>query len=204
MQEHTSAHNTDNNSKKFFVVQVRPGYEKEVSERLQARIDETEFKHFFGRILIPTEKVVERKKDGNEKETERKLFPGYMLLEMTMNRDTWHLVKKTKGISGFIGPKGVDKNGDNVLGEEALPLPLSPKETQKMLDQIQEGTDKPRQKLNFEVGQLVEISEGPFKGFRGEIKEVNYENASLKVGVLIFGRETTVDLNFTEVQKEKI
>lgn len=142
----------------------------------------------FGQILVPTEEVVEVK-SGQKSVTERRFFPGYVLIEMEMTDDTWHLVKDTGKVTGFVG------------GKSNKPTPVPAREMDKLLQQMQEGVDKPRPKISYEVGELVRIKEGPFADFNGNVEEVNYEKSRLRVSVTIFGRSTPVELEFGQVEK---
>jgi transcriptional antiterminator NusG len=142
----------------------------------------------FGRILVPTEEVVEMK-NGQRKTTERKFFPGYVLVEMIMDDETWHLVKHTNKVTGFVG------------GAKNRPSPISESDVQKIVSQMQEGTDKPRHKVEFMVGEYVRVKDGPFTDFNGSIEEVNYEKNKVRVSVTIFGRATPVELEFSQVEK---
>jgi transcriptional antiterminator NusG len=142
----------------------------------------------FGRILVPTEEVVEMK-NGQKRTTERKFFPGYVLVEMVMDDETWHLVKHTNKVTGFVG------------GAKNRPAPISENEVRKIVSQMQEGTEKPRHKVEFEVGEYVRVKEGPFTDFNGTVEEVNYEKNKMRVAVTIFGRSTPVELEFGQVEK---
>jgi transcriptional antiterminator NusG len=142
----------------------------------------------FGRILVPVEEVVEMRA-GQKAISERKFFPGYVLVEMEMNDETWHLVKSTAKVSGFVG------------GTANKPTPISEKEVDKIMQQMQEGVEKPRPKVLFEVGELVRVKEGPFTDFNGSVEDVNYEKNKLRVSVTIFGRATPVELEFGQVEK---
>jgi transcriptional antiterminator NusG len=142
----------------------------------------------FGQILVPTEEIVEVK-SGQKSVTERRFFPGYVLIEMEMTDDTWHLVKDTGKVTGFVG------------GKSNKPTPIPAREMDKLLQQMQDGIDKPRPKISYEVGELVRIKEGPFADFNGNVEEVNYEKSRLRVSVTIFGRSTPVELEFSQVEK---
>ena len=142
----------------------------------------------FGRILVPTEEVVEVK-NGQKRTTERKFFPGYVLVEMLMDDESWHLVKQTSKVTGFVG------------GARNRPTPISQADVQKIVSQMQEGSEKPRHKVEFEVGEMVRVKEGPFADFNGSIEEVNYEKNKLRVSVTIFGRATPVELEFSQIEK---
>ena len=142
----------------------------------------------FGRTLVPTEEVVELK-NGQRKTTERKFFPGYVLVEMTMDDETWHLVKNTNKVTGFVG------------GAKNRHAPISEADVQKIMGQMQEGTDKPRHKVEFVTGEYIRVKEGPFADFNGTVEEVNYEKNKMRVSVTIFGRSTPVELEFSQVEK---
>lgn len=173
---------------KWYVVHAYSGMEKAVERNIQERIARAGMQSKFGRILVPTEEVVEMK-NGVKRTTERKFFPGYVLVEMVMDDDTWHLVKHTNKVTGFVG------------GAKNRPAPISEDEVMKIVNQMQEGTDKPRHKVEFEVGEYVRVKEGPFTDFNGTVEEVNYEKNKLRVSVTIFGRATPVELEFTQVEK---
>ena len=142
----------------------------------------------FGQILVPTEEVVEIR-DGSKRKSDRKFFPGYVLVEMEMTDDTWHLVKDVPKVMGFIG------------GTKDKPAPISEKEAQAILHNVQEGAEKPKPKVLYEAGEVVRVTDGPFNDFNGVVEEVDYEKSRLKVAVLIFGRSTPVDLEFSQVEK---
>ena len=152
------------------------------------RINRAGMQSKFGRIMVPTEEVVEIK-SGVKRTTERKFFPGYVLVEMVMDDDTWHLVKHTNKVTGFVG------------GAKNRPAPISEDEVMKIVNQMQEGTDKPRHKVEFEVGEYVRVKEGPFTDFNGTVEEVNYEKSKVRVSVTIFGRATPVELEFAQIEK---
>lgn len=173
---------------KWYVVHAYSGMEKAVERNIQERIARAGMQSKFGRILVPTEEVVEMK-NGVKRTTERKFFPGYVLVEMVMDDDTWHLVKHTNKVTGFVG------------GAKNRPAPISEDEVMKIVNQMQEGTDKPRHKVEFEVGEYVRVKEGPFTDFNGTVEEVNYEKNKLRVSVTIFGRATPVELEFAQVEK---
>jgi transcriptional antiterminator NusG len=162
--------------------------EKSVARALRERIDRADMADKFGQILVPTEEVVEMK-GGQRTITERRFFPGYVLVEMEMDDDTWHLVKQTNKVTGFVGGAG------------NRPTPISEKEVEKIMAQMQEGVEKPRPKTLFEVGEMVRVREGPFTDFNGNVEEVNYEKSRLRVSVTIFGRATPVELEFGQVEK---
>jgi len=169
-------------------VHAYSGMEKSVARALKERIDRAGMADKFGQILVPTEEVVEIK-GGQRKTTERRFFPGYVLVEMEMDDDTWHLVKNTNKVTGFVGGAG------------NRPTPISDREVEKILTQMQEGVEKPRPKTLFEVGEMVRVKEGPFTDFNGNVEEVNYEKSRLRVSVTIFGRATPVELEFGQVEK---
>lgn len=173
---------------RWYVVHVYSGMEKSVRRSLMERIDRMGMSDKFGQILVPTEEVVEIK-SGQRSVTERRFFPGYVLIEMEMTDDTWHLVKDTSKVTGFVG------------GKSNKPTPIPAREMDKLLQQMQEGVDKPRPKVSYEVGELVRIKEGPFADFNGNVEEVNYEKSRLRVSVTIFGRSTPVELEFGQVEK---
>jgi len=173
---------------RWYVVHAYSGMEKAVERNIIERINRAGMQSKFGRILVPMEEVVEIK-NGQKKTTERKFFPGYVLVEMVMDDDTWHLVKHTNKVTGFVG------------GGKTRPAPISEAEVLKIVSQMQEGTDKPRHKIEFVVGEFVRVKEGPFADFNGSVEEVNYEKSKLRVAVTIFGRSTPVELEFSQVEK---
>ncbi len=175
-------------AKNWYVVHAYSGMEKSVGRALQERIDRAGMQDQFGQILVPTEEVVEMK-NGQRAISERRFFPGYVLVEMEMTDDTWHLVKSTNKVTGFVG------------GTKNRPAPISPKEVEKIMTQMQEGVEKPRPKVLFEVGEMVRVKEGPFTDFNGNVEEINYEKSRLRVSVTIFGRATPVELEFGQVEK---
>lgn len=175
-------------SKRWYVVHAYSGMEKSVGRALQERVDRAGMQDQFGRILVPTEEVVEMK-NGQRTISERRFFPGYVLVEMEMNDDTWHLVKNTNKVTGFVGGSG------------NRPTPISEREVEKILSQMQEGVEKPKPKTLFEVGEMVRVKDGPFTDFNGNVEEVNYEKSRVRVSVTIFGRATPVELEFGQVEK---
>ena len=179
---------TTNPDLRWYIVHAYSGMEKAVERNITERINRVGMQNKFGRILVPTEEVVEMR-NGKRKTTERRLFPGYVFVEMVMEDDTWHLVKHTSKVTGFVG------------GAKNRPAPISEAEIQKIVDQVQEGNDKPRHKIEFMVGELVRVKEGPFTDFNGSVEEVNYEKSRLRVSVAIFGRSTPVELEFSQVEK---
>jgi transcription termination/antitermination protein NusG len=173
---------------RWYVVHAYSGMEKAVERNLRERIDRSELQEKFGRILVPMEEVVELKK-GKKSVTERRFFPGYVLVEMQMDDDTWHLVKHTSKVTGFVG------------GAKTRPSPISEAEVTKIVSQMQEGVEKPRPKVQWEVGETVRIKEGPFTDFNGAVEDVNYDKSKVRVAVTIFGRATPVELDFAQVEK---
>ena len=172
----------------WYVIQAQSNFENKVKASLLERIVREKLEDFFGEILIPTEEVVEMKM-GQQRKSERKFFPGYVLVQMKLTNETWHLVKNTPKVLGFIG------------GVSDRPAPISNKEAALILNRIEAAINKPRPKVLFEAGQIIRIVDGPFKDFNGEIEEVVYEKSKLRVAVLIFGRSTSVELNFDQVEK---
>ena len=175
-------------SLQWYVVHAYSGFENQVNRALEERIAREEMSDAFGEILVPTEEVVEMR-DGNKRRSERKFFPGYVLVQMDMNEDTWHLVKDAPKVLGFIG------------GTSDKPAPITETEANAILQRVQDGVDKPRPKVLFEVGEVVRVTNGPFNDFNGVVEEVNYEKSRLRVSVLIFGRSTPVELEFGDVEK---
>lgn len=173
---------------RWYVVHAYSGMEKTVERNIIERIAQSALQTKFGRILVPTEEVVEIK-NGQKKTTERKFFPGYVFVEMIMDDDTWHLIKHTNKVTGFIG------------GGKNRPSPISEAEVQKIVSQMQTGTEKPRHKVEFEVGEFVRVKDGPFTDFNGSVEEVNYEKSKVRVAVTIFGRSTPVELEFSQIEK---
>jgi len=173
---------------RWYVVHAYSGMEKAVERNLRERIERSGMQAKFGRILVPTEEVVELK-GGKKSVTERRFFPGYVLVEMLMDDDTWHLVKHTSKVTGFVG------------GARNRPAPISEAEVMKIVNQMQEGVDKPRPKVQWVVGELVRVKDGPFTDFNGAVEEVNYEKSKVKVAVTIFGRATGVELDFAQVER---
>jgi transcriptional antiterminator NusG len=172
----------------WYVVHAYSGFEKSVQRALKERIDRSGLAHMFGQILVPVEEVIEMR-NGHKALTERKFFPGYVLVEMDMTDETWHLVKSTPKVTGFLGGSGM------------RPTPISQKEVDAILHQVQEGVEKPKPKILFEVGQTLRVTEGPFADFNATVEEVNYDKSKLKVSVLIFGRATPVEVDFSQVEK---
>lgn len=173
---------------RWYVVHAYSGMEKTVERNLRERIERAGMQERFGRILVPMEEVVELKK-GKKSVSERRFFPGYVLVEMEMADDTWHLVKHTAKVTGFVG------------GAKTRPSPISEAEVTKIVTQMQEGVEKPRPKVLWEVGEMVRIKDGPFTDFNGAVEDVNYDKSKVRVAVTIFGRATPVELDFTQVEK---
>lgn len=175
--------------KRWYVVQAYSGYESRVAQSLQEHIKLHNMEAFFGEILVPTEEVVEMR-SGQKRKSERKFFPGYVLVQMVMNDESWHLVRQVPRVQGFIG------------GTSDRPAPISDKEADSILNRLEESADKPKPKTLFEVGEIVNVTDGPFAGFSGEVGQVDYDKNRIKVAVRIFGRATEVDLEFSQVDKE--
>jgi transcriptional antiterminator NusG len=173
---------------RWYVVHAYSGMEKAVERNIIERINRAGMQDKFGRVLVPMEEVVEIK-NGQKKTTERKFFPGYVLVEMVMDDDTWHLVKHTNKVTGFVG------------GAKNRPSPISEAEVMKIVNQMQEGTEKPRHKVEFEVGEFVRVKDGPFTDFNGSVEDVNYDKSKVRVAVTIFGRATPVELDFSQIEK---
>ncbi len=184
-------------SKRWYVVHAYSGYEHQVKRSLHERIERTGLDDKFGDVLVPTEEVVEMRQ-GQKRRSERKFFPGYVLVQIETIQDgrsiriddeSWHLVKETPKVMGFIG------------GTADRPLPISDKEADTILQRVQDGVEKPRPKVLFEVGEMVRVTDGPFNDFNAVVDEVNYDKNRLKVAVQIFGRSTPVELEFSQVEK---
>jgi len=173
---------------RWYVVHAFSGFEKSVQRSLKEHIKRAGMEEKFGEILVPVEEVVEMK-SGEKRTSERKFFPGYVLVRMEMSDETWHLVKNVPKVSGFIGGSGTK------------PTPITDKEAETILQQVQEGVEKPRPKFSFMPGELIRITEGPFLDFNGTVEDVNYEKSKLRVSVSIFGRQTPVELEFGHVEK---
>ena len=175
-------------AKRWYVVHAYSGYEKRVQNTLKERIELHEMQDQFGDVLVPTEEVVEVR-DGKKRKSERKFYPGYVLVQMEMNDDTWHLVKQTPRVMGFIG------------GTADKPAPISEREADAILQRVQDGAEKPTHKTIYEPGEVVRVIDGPFADFNGVVESVDYEKSRLQVAVTIFGRSTPVELEFTQVEK---
>lgn len=173
---------------RWYVVHAYSGMEKAVERNILERINRAGMQDKFGEILVPTEEVVEIK-NGQKRTSERRFYPGYVLVQMVMNDDTWHLVKHTNKVTGFVG------------GAKNRPSPISDDEVAKILGQMVEGVEKPRHKVEFEVGEYVRVKEGPFTDFNGTVEEVNYDKSKVRVSVTIFGRATPVELEFSQIEK---
>lgn len=176
-------------TQRWYVIHAYSGFEKQVMRLLQERINRSGLEDKFGEILVPTEEVVEMR-DGKKRKSDRKFFPGYVLIHMEMDDDTWHLVKEVPRVLGFIGGTGVK------------PAPITDEEANAILQRVEDGVDKPRPKVLFEPGEVVRVKDGPFTDFNGVVEEVNFEKSRLRVSVLIFGRSTPVELEFGQVEKE--
>jgi len=173
---------------RWYVVHAYSGFEAKVKQSLLEHIKLNGMESSFGEILIPTEEVVEMR-DGNKRRSERKFFPGYVLVQMDMTDESWHLVKDVPKVMGFIG------------GTKDKPAPITEKEAQSILNSVQEGTEKPKPKVLYEAGEVVRVTDGPFNDFTGVVEEVDYDKSRLKVAVSIFGRSTPVELDFGQVEK---
>jgi transcriptional antiterminator NusG len=173
----------------WYVVHAYSGFENQVKRSLEDRIKRFGLDEKFGQILVPTEEVIEMR-DGQKRKSDRKFFPGYVLVQMEMDESSWHLVKDCPKVMGFIG------------GTSDKPTPITEKEAQIILNRIQEGTEKPKPKVLFEVGEVIRVVDGPFTDFNGAVEEVNYEKSRLRVAVSIFGRSTPVELEFGQVSKD--
>ena len=176
-------------TKRWYVVHAYSGFENHVKRSLAERVTRAGLEDKFGEILVPTEGVVEMRA-GQKRKSDRKFFPGYVLVQMEMDDETWHLVKEVPKVMGFIG------------GTSDRPTPISDREADAILQRMQEGVDKPRPKVLFEVGEVVRVKDGPFTDFNGVVEEVNYEKSRLRVAVSIFGRATPVELEFSQVDKD--
>ncbi|MFA5921457.1 MAG: transcription termination/antitermination protein NusG [Gammaproteobacteria bacterium] len=173
---------------RWYVVHAYSNFENKVKQALEDRIKREGLEQYFGKILVPTEEIVEMRM-GQQRKSERKFFPGYVLVQMELTDETWHLVKDVPRVLGFIG------------GTSDRPAPISEKEAMSILNRVEEGVNKPRPKILFEAGEVIRVIDGPFKDFNGVVEEVNYEKNKLKISVLIFGRSTSVELGFGQVEK---
>jgi len=174
----------------WYVVHAYSNFEHKVKQSLIERVRRAGLQGKFGEVLVPTEEVVEMR-EGQRRKSERKFFPGYVLVQMEMDDETWHLVKEVPKVLGFIG------------GSSDKPAPITDKEAQAILNRVQEGVDKPRPKVLFEPGEVVRVTEGPFNDFSGVVENVNYEKSKVRVAVQILGRSTPVELDFSQVEKAK-
>ena len=174
--------------KHWYIIHAYSGFEQKVAESLRTRSQAFGFSDRVGQILIPTEEVVELK-NGKKSVTERRFFPGYVLVEMLLDDESWHLVKHTSKVTGFVG------------GAKNRPAPISEAEVMKIVNQMQEGVEKPRPKVEWTVGEIVRVKEGPFTDFNGSVEDVNYEKNKVRVSVTIFGRSTPVELEFNQIEK---
>ena len=178
----------DKKEKNWYVIHTYSGHELKVKENIKKYIEDKEIQKYFGRIIIPSEEVIEMRL-GKKRKSTRKFFPGYVLIEMHINEDLWYLIKKTPGVLGFIG------------GSSENPTPVKKTEINKILFRLKNAIDKPKPKILFEPGEIIRVVDGPFSDFNGSLEEVNYEKNRLKVSVMIFGRSTPVDLDFSQVEK---
>lgn len=177
-------------TKRWYVVQAFSGYEKRVKHSIEERVALAGLEEMFGEILVPTEEVVEMKA-GKKRKSERKFFPGYVLVNMDMNDESWQLVRHIPRVSGFIG------------GTASRPAPISEKEVNQIMARVEDSEEAPKPKTLYEVGEVVRINEGPFADFNGVVEEVNYEKSKVRVLVSIFGRSTPVELDFAQVEKDQ-
>ncbi|MCP4274501.1 MAG: transcription termination/antitermination protein NusG [Gammaproteobacteria bacterium] len=175
-------------SLRWYVVQAYSGYEAKVKGMLEERIVREGLEDKFGKVLVPTEEIVEMRA-GQQRRSERKFFPGYVLVEMDMDDESWHLVKNTPRVMGFIG------------GTADRPAPITEKEANEILQRVEDSSDKPKPKVLFEPGEVIRVCDGPFADFNGVVEKVDYEKNRVRVSVLIFGRSTPVDLEFSQVEK---
>ncbi|AZR82897.1 MULTISPECIES: transcription termination/antitermination protein NusG [Piscirickettsiaceae] len=175
-------------AQRWYVVHAYSGYENKVKKSLAEYVERAGLEDSFGQILVPSEEVVEIR-EGKKRTSERKFFPGYVLVQMEMNEETWHLVKSVPQVMGFIG------------GTSDRPAPITQKEVDRILQKVEDGVDKPKPKVIYEPGEMVRVIDGPFNDFEAVVEEVDYDKNKLQVSVLIFGRSTPVELEFTQVEK---
>jgi transcriptional antiterminator NusG len=173
---------------RWYVVHAYSNFENKVKHSLEERVKRNGLEHKFGKVIVPTEEVVEMR-EGQKRKSERKFFPGYVLVQMEMDDETWHLVKEVPKVLGFIG------------GTSDKPAPISDEEANSILHRVEEGVDKPRPKVLFEPGEVVRVTDGPFNDFNGVVEQVNYDKNKLRVAVQILGRSTPVELDFSQVEK---
>lgn len=176
-------------AQRWYVVHAYSGYENKVKNSLAEYVERAGLEDKFGQVLVPSEEVVEIR-DGKKRTSERKFFPGYVLVQMEMDDQTWHLVKNVPQVMGFIG------------GTSDRPAPISKKEVDRILQKVEDGVDKPKPKVIYEPGEMVRVIDGPFKEFEAVVDRVDYDKNKLQVSVLIFGRSTPVELEFTQVEKD--
>jgi transcriptional antiterminator NusG len=179
---------TSADNKRWYVIHAYSGFERKVKQSIEERIALSGLQDYFGQVLVPTEEVVEMR-GGQKRRSERKFFPGYVLIEMVLNDETWHLVKETSRVMGFIG------------GTADKPAPITQREVSEIMSRLEETVDRPAHKTVYEPGELVRVIDGPFNDFTGTVEEVNYEKNRVRVAVLIFGRSTPVELEFGQVEK---
>jgi transcriptional antiterminator NusG len=173
---------------RWYVIHAYSNFENKVKKSLEERVKRDGLEHKFGKIIVPTEEVVEMR-EGQKRRSERKFFPGYVLVQMEMDDETWHMVKEVPKVLGFIG------------GTSDKPAPITDAEADAILHRVEEGVDKPRPKVLFEPGEVVRVTDGPFNDFNGVVEQVNYEKNKLRVAVQILGRSTPVELDFSQVEK---
>ena len=175
-------------AQRWYIVQAHSGFEKKVAAAIKEQTVQKNLTTLIEDVVVPTEEITEVRR-GKKTQAERKFFPGYVLVEMVMNDETWHLVKHTNKVTGFVG------------GAKNRPAAISEEDVRKIASQMQEGTDKPRHKVEFDVGEYIRVKDGPFTDFNGTVEEVNYEKNKMRVSVTIFGRATPVELEFSQVEK---
>ena len=176
-------------AKRWYIVQAYSNFERKVAEDIRQKVAQKKLEELFDDVIVPTEKVVEMRR-GRKVDAERKFFPGYVLVKMDLSDDTWHLVKNTAKVTGFLGGGGRGK-----------PVPISDAEAARILRQVQEGVERPKPAVSFEIGEQVKVADGPFASFNGTVEDVDEERARLKVAVSIFGRSTPVELDYAQVEK---